>query len=383
MDEYRFKSRVWRTACFLLLPAARRVLGLEMEPLPAGGPYLVVCNHVTNLDPLMLAAATPRKSLTFIASENILRLHPRLRGALFASFDAILRRKGASGAKTALQALRALRAGRNVCVFAEGETSWNGLTEKIQEGTASLLRASGAGLVTYRIHGGYFTWPRWADGLRRGRVRGVVAGVHPASALGEMSPDEINGLIQREISEDAFADQRKERVPYRGKKRAQSVSSLLFLCPRCRGIGTLRGDGNDIRCSCGLDVRLNECLLPEGDAPFADLSEWDRWQREAFASMAAEGASLREDRDDLTLWRIPPEGAPVVAAAGSLAMDRDFLTVGKSRFPLGRIRDLALLQNKKLAFSFDDLYYELHAPSPLCLRKYLLYWRQVRDGACP
>ncbi len=374
MDKDRFRSRLWRTLCFLLGPAIRHRLALDMEPLPGEGPYLIICNHVTNLDPVILAMASPKKMITYVASENILRLHPRLRGLLYGAFAPIARRKGASGADTALTALRALRAGKNICIFAEGETSWNGLTERIQPGTAMLLRASGATLVTYRIHGGYFTFPRWASGLRRGRVKGIVAGVHPHEETAGMSPEEITDLIQREISENAFEEQKKERIPYRGKKRAECLSALLFMCPECRRIGTVRGEGDRILCSCGLRVSLDECLLPSGPSPFADLTEWDLWQTAALRDLLTgeEPPVLKEGRDDLMMWEILPDGSPRLTAMGDLEMDQEALTVGKSRFLLSHIRDMVLLQKKKLAFSYDDRYFEMHSPSPLCLRKYLI-----------
>ena len=375
------QERTWRVLCRLLGPAIRRYMGLSMEPLPEGGPYLIICNHVTNLDPVMLGLASPKKAITYVASENILRLKPRLRAVLFGAFSLIARRKGASGAAAALSTVRALRKGKNVCIFAEGETSWNGLTGKIHPGTAPMIKASGASLVTYRIHGGYFTFPRWADGLRRGKVRGTVAGVHSAQELALMEPDEITAMVEKEIFEDAFAAQKKERVPYRCKKRAESLSSLLFLCPECRGIGTLRGKGSRILCSCGLDVDLDECLLPRGDAPFGDLCEWDRWQTDAFSDMLSRDPdmTLKEEGEDYLLYEILPDSAPALRARGGLGADGQSFRIGKSVFPFSGIREMALMQKTKLAFTYDNRYYEVHSPRPLCLRKYL--YRRQRPSA--
>ncbi len=376
------QERTWRVLCRLLGPAIRRYMGLDMEPLPEGGPYLIICNHVTNLDPVMLALASPKKAITYVASENILRLRPRLHAALFGTFSLIARRTGASGAAAALSTVRALRKGKNVCIFAEGETSWNGLTGRIHPGTAPMIKASGSALVTYRIHGGYFTFPRWADGVRRGKVRGVVAGVHSAEEIAGMDADEITALVEKEISEDAFAAQKKERVPYRSKKRAESLSSLLFLCPGCRAVGTLRGKGSHILCSCGLDVSLDECLLPLGDAPFTDLCEWDRWQTEAFIGMLSHDPdmALKEEGEDYLLYEVLPGSAPALRAMGSLRSEGGALWIGRSSFPYSDIRDMALMQKTKLAFSCADRYYEVHSPRPVCLHKYLYRWQISSAG---
>ncbi len=382
MDEEKRQSRRWRVLCRVLGPAIRHYMGLDMEPLPEGGPYLIICNHVTNLDPVMLALASPKKIITYVASENILRLKPRLRAFLFGAFGTITRRKGASGASTALSTVRALRKGKNVCIFAEGETSWNGLTGKIHPGTAPMIRASGAALVTYRIHGGYFTFPRWGNGLRRGKVRGSVAGIHPAGEIRSMEPGEIAALVEREISENAFEEQKKERIPYRGKKRAESISSLLFLCPSCRRIGTLTGKGDHILCSCGLDVPLDECLLPPEGAPFPDLTAWDLWQTDTFKEMLSRDPDmvLKEDREDISLYEILPDNSAALRAVGGLEMDGKTLRIGKFAFSAAGITEPALLQKKKMAFTFDGRYFELHSPVPLCLRKYLYRWQEQCSG---
>ena len=376
------QERTWRVICRLIGPAIRRYMGLDMEPLPEDGPYLIICNHVTNLDPVMLALASPKKAITYVASENILRLRPRLRAVFFGTFSLIARRKGASGAAAALGAVRALRKGKNVCIFAEGETSWNGRTGKIHPGTAPMIKASGAALVTYRIHGGYFTFPRWADSMRRGRVRGTVAGIHSAKELSGMDADAITALVEKEIFEDAFAAQKKERIPYRGKKRAESLSSLLFLCPECRGIGTLRGKGSHILCACGLDVSLDECLLPREETPFSDLCEWDRWQTDEFNGMLSRDPemTLKEEGEDYMLYEVLADSPPALRAMGGLGADERSFRIGKSAFSYSDISEMALMQKTKLAFSCGGRYYEVHSPRPLCLRKYLYRWQLFSAG---
>ena len=86
---------------------------------------------------------------------------------------------------------------------------------------------------------------------------------------------------------------------------------------------------------------------------------------------------LAANRDDLTLTEVDPEGASREAGTGILSMDREFLRVGKISLPVAGIRDMATLQNRKLAVSTEDHYYELQAPEALCLRKYLLLWRHL------
>ena len=82
MENGERRARLWRFLCRLLGPAIRYRAGLEMERLPEGEAAVVVCNHVTNFDPVFLALASPTRPLTYVASEHILRDRPMLRKLL-------------------------------------------------------------------------------------------------------------------------------------------------------------------------------------------------------------------------------------------------------------------------------------------------------------
>ena len=385
METSRRQERIWRLAARILQPVLKHRFRLDAERLPEERPVILVCNHVTDLDPLLLGAASPDHALTYIGSEHILRDRPFLRKLLFRCFPVILRRKAVSAVDTCRKTVRAVRDGKTVCIFAEGETTWNGRTAPIQPGTGTLVKASGVPLVTYRFHGSYFSAPRWGKGFRRGKVTGRVTGRWSAEELKAMSAEEVNALIEEGIREDAFEAQHQERIPVRVPRRRMlaQIDSLLFLCPKCRGIGTLRGRGDLLTCGCGLEVRVDRCMLPAGEAPFPDFAAWDDWQTEELGRMARENREFRleENRDDLTLYEIDAEGVTREAGRGNLSMDRDFFRVGKAAVPTAGIREMATLQNRKLAVSTEDHYYELQAPEAMCLRKYLLFLRLAGPGA--
>ena len=385
METSRRQERTWQILCRIVAPFLKRRFRLEAEPLPEERPVILICNHVTDLDPVFLAMASPDHALTYVASEHILRDRPHLRKLLYRYFSPIARRKATSAVETCRETIRAVRAGKTVCIFAEGETTWNGRTASIQPGTGTLVKAAGVPMVTYRFSGGYFTAPRWGKGLRRGKITGKVTGIRPAEELKSMTVDGINELIRDGIREDAFERQRQERIPGRvpRKRMLAQIEALLFLCPECRNIGTLRGRGDLLTCSCGMKVRVDRCMLPAGESPFPDFTAWDDWQAAELGEMAKKDGLFRltENRDDLTLTEIDPEGTIREAARGNLSMDRRFLRVGELALPVAGIRDMATLQKRKLAISTEGHYYELQAPSVLCLRKYLLFWHLIGKDA--
>ena len=379
MDETIERRRKTRRKLNLLAPAVKWFFRLDLEPVPLREPVLLICNHVTNFDPIFVFLAFPDGMPLFVASDNILRNHPRLRGWMDRVFSPIYRRKGVSAVDTCRKMVRFLRDGRQICLFAEGETTWNGRTAPIRNGTAALVRAAGVPLVTYRLQGGYVSAPRWGRGFRRGRITGRVTGTLSRDEVRAMDPDELSAFIGQGILEDAWETQRNDPVRCRGGGRAEQIEALLFLCPRCGSIGRLKGVRNRIVCGCGLDVTLDEGLLPREDAPFGDLEEWDRWQAGAFREMLRQDPDLclREDREDLTLWEISGDGSPALLSRGALSMDGREMRAGDMRFPLAEITDLALLQNRKMAIAWAGRYFELHSPGALCFRKYYLRWQQA------
>lgn len=137
-----------------------------------------------------------------------------------------------------------------MCIFAEGDRTFNGVTGPFFTATAKLVRMTGAQLVTFRLEGGYFSSPRWSDTLRKGKFYGHEVNRYSPETLKAMSTEEIDACIARDLHEDAYARQRQSPVRYRGKRLAESLETALYFCPRCGGLGTLKSEGNPAHCTC-------------------------------------------------------------------------------------------------------------------------------------
>lgn len=212
------------------------------------GPYLLLANHNLELDPAAVGLASG-KHIYFVASEHILR-----KGFgtwfLMTMFKPIIHMKGRQGINTVKQMLKTLRE-HSVCIFPEGDRSFNGLTGEIQASIAKVARRSGAKLVTYRIEGGYLSQPRWSLSLRKGKLRGRLIQVYSCEELKAMTDEQVNEIICRDLYEDAYETQKREKVAYRGKNLALGIESTLFCCPDCKEIGKLHSKGNTLSCDCG------------------------------------------------------------------------------------------------------------------------------------
>ncbi len=383
MDEYERHQRLWHILQHIrafIIPAFH----FDYEPIRAEGAFLLIVNHVTACDPLLVGIALENKQAYFVASDHILRqgiLSRLLRWAL----GPIPRRKGASALTTVKECLRHLQAGHPVCIFAEGEQSWDGRNIPVVKGTGSLVLASRVPLITYRLEGGYLSFPRWGRGLRRGRIRGRVTGVYSPEAMAAMGRESVNRLLNENIQENAWERQAKENVRFRGRHGAEHLEKCLYLCPGCSRVGTLKSEGDRLFCGCGFQVRYTETGAFEPSSPFLNLAEWEDWQKEqlrrrGFKRPSEDGFLFADP--NVSLARIDENNRALpVSAKAEIRQYEDRLTCGGRVFPLHAIPDMAMTQADRLLFTFGNDYYEIHCSGRTNLRKYLEIWKEhIKNG---
>ncbi len=378
MDVYSRHRLIWRIGQGLLRLWIPFKYHFEYEPIRQEGPILLISNHVSALDPLFVAVALGGKQVYYVASEHIFRLgfvSKLIRWLV----DPIPRRKGAASFDTVKACLTHLRAGRSVCIFAEGEQSWDGRSIPVVQGTGSLARTSGAKLVTYRLEGGYFSLPRWGKGLRRGAIRGRVTGVYTAEELAGMTKEQITGMINAGIRENAWERQAMENTRFLGKRPAEYLERLLYLCPGCGCIGTLQSEGERLKCGCGLNLRYTDTCRFDPAIPFSNLAEWEDWQREQlihrrFVCASSDGC-LFSDREG-ALERIGENHDQTPMGTGRIAQYEDRLECAGESFPLEEIQDMAMTQANRLLFTCGSAYYQIRVRGTVNLRKYLEIWKE-------
>jgi 1-acyl-sn-glycerol-3-phosphate acyltransferase len=192
---------IYRLLTRLLWPAALwgrlRVGGLER--VPQRGPVLLVPNHDSQWDPVMVGLALRRRRpLRFLARANLFRipgLGPILRGA-----GQIPVERGKGDVSALWAAVEALHGGAAVCVFPEGTLS-RGERLRARSGVARLAEACPEARVVLCAVGGATDYVRFP---RRPRVE--VTFFEPAG--GQPRPGEDPAELATRLLEEL-----RRRVP--------------------------------------------------------------------------------------------------------------------------------------------------------------------------
>lgn len=363
-----------RLLVLLIGPFLRLIFRFHPEKRQLTGPTLVICNHVTNFDPLLVSICFPRNHMHFVASEHLFRKGLVSRFLKYV-FDPIPRRKGTSGADTAMACLRKLKHGSSVCLFAEGECTWDGITAPIVPSTGRLAKMSGATLITCCLEGGYLTAPRWGKGVRPGRMGLQIVGSYSPEELKAMDGDQIEALIQRDIHYDTW---QAEPVRFRSRRRAENLQTVLYLCPHCRRPGQLTSKGKFLSCGCGAKWEFTEFGTFAPAEPFENIAQWDAWQCRELGRQLEEGKLVLRD-ENVTATALEADHAERVLATDELVLENDSLRCGNLQWKLGDIDDMALVQSRNMMLSVGKDYYQLKAAQSCCLRKYRAVWCSAKE----
>lgn len=377
---------------FFKIYLSRKFHAQSQPAEPLRTPCLVLSNHTTGYDPMILGSSFPML-LHYLASDHIFRwgLVSRI---IVALVDPIPRLKATTEVASTKRILQKLHGGDSVCIFPEGNRTWSGESVEIPESVGKLAKKAGATMVTYRIVGGYFSSPRWSRYPRRGNIKGSIVAVYNREQIEEMTAVELGEAIRKDLYVNAYEDQRINPVAYRGKNIAEDLELALYLCPRCGGVGTLSSKGDTFSCLCGLNLRYNVYgnfeMIDGTIPPYPNVLEWFQWQQSrvkqlvtAYLAGPQDNPLLRDEEQKLYL--VERATSQRLAAYGTLEAYGDRLqlinTLGENLvFPWREVRDMSIHGPKVLVFSTDrGDSYEIHTETRRSAVKYLDVFNVLRN----
>lgn len=149
---------------------ARAYFGVRFEGvqhIPATGPLIIVANHVTYADPVLVSIPV-RRPVHYMAW-NALFSVPGL-AWLIRRLRAFPVEIESADPKATREALRLLRAGEAVMIFPEGGRSPDGRLQRFKPGAFRLACSLGIPMLPVTIVGGHESWPPGRILPRPGRL---------------------------------------------------------------------------------------------------------------------------------------------------------------------------------------------------------------------
>ena len=163
-----------RFVAWLLVHTVYRIRVLHPERIPARGPAVLVCNHVSYVDALVILAESPRP-IRFVMDHRIFRTP--FAGWVFRQAKAIpvapAHEDAALLAAAYDECARALADGELVCIFPEGKLTATGELNPFRHGVTEIVRRSPAPVVPMALRG------LWGSVFSRHAASGQERPAHP------------------------------------------------------------------------------------------------------------------------------------------------------------------------------------------------------------
>jgi len=371
---------IWRLGHFLLRRYLVKKFNFEYDNINVEhSPYIVISNHLTNWDPLLIGLSF-KKFMYFVTSDHVLRMGLVSKLLEFAMAP-IARVKTAQETQTVISIFRRLKEKCNICLFAEGTTSFDGVTGEVPVSISKLIKRSGVALVTYKFTGSYLTFPRWARFVHKGKMEGRLVQIYSPEKIASMTEEEIYNAIKKDIYVNAYQEHEHHYVAYKGKNRAEYLETVLYCCPKCKQFGTLKSKGDLLSCSCGFKARYNEYAYFEmsNEPSLKTITDWIKWERDEVCALIAKDSSannpLTEDEDQ-QLYEIARASHSTLIAKGKLCLYKDRLSIIAENgqaidFPINEIIDVGIITMQTIVFSSKHKAFEIHSKHIRSALKYM------------
>ena len=187
----------WRFFCWLCSVLYLPTTVKGEKNIPKTGGFILACNHVSYLDPVIFGISCPRP-LNYMARESL--FENRVFGWLLARVNVFPIKRYSADIGAIKEALRRLKTGCGILLFPEGTRSSNGRIGEGLEGVGFLARKSNAPVIPAFIKGTQNATPKGARSVKPARLM-VVFG--PAVRFPEescVSDKAMTDEIMRQIA---------------------------------------------------------------------------------------------------------------------------------------------------------------------------------------
>jgi len=346
------------------------------------GSNLILFNHPTAYDPFMVSVAF-KKPIYFMATDDIFSvkvISPIIRYLV----APIPKSKSFRDIQAVKDTIKIVKEGGIISLSPEGNRTYSGKLAHIDKAIVKLIKHLKIPVVLYTIKGGFGVHPRFSTNknIRRGKTYGEISKILSKEEVTSMSNDDLYDEIINNLSVDDFNTGQK----YKGKRLAERLERIFYLCPVCGSISTLHSDKNQFSCSnCLLYVEYTEDLrfkTYNEDFKFETVDDWYVYQEDYIRNLSIDNLGEVFYDNDVTLKFVIKNKKKNKLLTGRLSINRDYLIVEnekeKREFLLDEIFSMAVMGQNKLNFYIDKDIYQLKSDESFNALKYMQLYFHIK-----
>lgn len=349
------------------------------KPISMKEGSIILSNHTTTLDPVMISCLF-KQNLYFMASKDIFN-HRFIGKFLKFWLNPIAKEKGKKTDLTAIKScLRVAKENGNIAIFPEGNRTLSGELGNVDFSIVKLIKQLKKPLVICNIEGGYPTDPRWGLTIRKGKIHASIKKIYSYDEIKDMSNEELYELVLSGLRVNDY----NYYPNYKGKKLAEHLEKILYICPVCGHMHTISTNKNMIYCSsCKLEVEHLPSLTfktNREEFSFKNVSDWYKWQIEVIKEKDYNYNEVIY-QDEVGLYLSQPFKKKELLSFGIMKIYNDRFTFDgyDKEFLFDDIIAVTLVGKKKMNIYVDDTTYQIFNNPKTNLLKYMHLFYVIKN----
>lgn len=302
---------IWILSKIALMGKQYKVETIGMEDLEP--PYMLLSNHMHFIDFELTAQATYPYSVSNVVSID----GYVIKWFLLEWIGAIATRKFTTDIHLVKSIRKVLQRGDILAMYPEARYTPCGTLAFLPDSLGKLVKMNKAPVVAVVHHGNHLYAPFWNfRNKRKVPMHTVLKRILTPEQIVNMSVDEINATLRRELAYDEYRYQKENHIRITEPTRAEGLHKILYQCPHCESEFSMGSEGSQLFCSnCGKRWEWEEAgylRALEGETEFDHIPDWFAWQRQQVKEQIENGTyGFSEEVEVYSLprvWRYTPLG---------------------------------------------------------------------------
>ena len=349
---------LWKIGKKWVSPLVNKIYHIEFSGKIPKPPFLLISNHVSPIDPFFIAPYIDDPISWVIAQISFQNPIERF---FLKKIGAIQKFKSRPDPSMLYSIYDILNNGGVVGLFPEGTITWTGNFQDhliSPKSMNKLILSLNVPIVAACIQGAWLSHPVWAD---RGRKPKIFVNFNTFSDYSAMEF----------IHHSEWEWQKKCLIPYPGKRKAQGIERVLWICPHCSSFRTLFGKKDEVIClSCQNRWLVNDSGFIGGrtvpDLFHHQIEVFSQWVNDLpKATFPLVRISLRNDRTTRLIKTLHQR----------LTIENDVIQIGTIPMDIKKIKGINTHFRDILEFRYEDTLVRINSK----YTSFLLYnWIEIR-----